>query len=213
MIVGDLGSVILSQAFNITVNSARLPFGTDTTSLMSFCSSVAFTDDASSGDHRLNLHDLVSIEPIGEIRSSDTDIHSIDSLLSLLLYLRKHAESPLHINEFCGHSCRQWLNYGSIHRWLSSMRIKWSIGDGLDYLLVYPSCPSRSPVKRKMMSAVKRPLGYCLDGSSVWVRNSLNSISNDSRAILQEVLMSREGKTVYFWHPIRNDLGFFRLFE
>ena len=156
MIVGDLGSVILSQAFNITVSSARFLTKTLRRAWLTFCFSIAFTDDASSGDFRLDVYDLLSIEPLGKIRSFNADIHSIDCLLPVLLHLCKWFPTirrnlwPRWRNSSFD-SCRQWLSCGSIHRWACSTRIKWSIGGGLAYSSVYPSCHFRSPVKRKSL--------------------------------------------------------------
>ena len=88
MIIGDLGSVVVAQALNMTVG-AQNEVGHElrVNSVVSELGS-----DTCIGDVYLNVLNLVSAESLGSIRPFDSDLHPIDRFLLVLLSLRKCAD-------------------------------------------------------------------------------------------------------------------------
>lgn len=86
MIVGDLGSVVLSQAL-------QMPVGRCPSELMNPIKihlDLEFQFSSWAGDADFDMHHIISVEPLGKIRSFDADLHSINRILSFLLSLCKN---------------------------------------------------------------------------------------------------------------------------
>jgi hypothetical protein len=87
MIIGDLGSVVISQVFHTTVHTFDEQQTIIFIDVVGF--SLEFNDYTNIGYHTVNMYNIISIESIRKIRSSHAHINTIDCFLSTILRLCK----------------------------------------------------------------------------------------------------------------------------